>query len=51
MKAEEREIRRECSNHMIVLGERHLKRIVSSYVRYWSAPRTLDQCYVRFSSI
>ena len=33
-------IRRECSNHMIVLGERHLRRIISSYVRYYNQTRT-----------
>lgn len=33
-------IRRECSNHIIVLGERHLRRILSSYVRYYNETRT-----------
>ncbi len=33
-------IRRECSNHMILLGERHLRRIISSYVRYYNQTRT-----------
>jgi hypothetical protein len=33
-------IRRECLNHVIVLGERHLKRILSSYVRYYHSART-----------
>jgi transposase InsO family protein len=33
-------IRRECSNHIIVLGERHLRRIISSYVRYYNKTRT-----------
>jgi len=33
-------IRRECLDHMIVLGERHLKRILSSYVDYYHSART-----------
>jgi transposase InsO family protein len=33
-------IRRECSNHMILLGERHLRRIISSYVRYYNQTPT-----------
>ncbi len=33
-------IRRECSNHIIVLGKHHLRRIVSSYVRYYNNTRT-----------
>ncbi len=33
-------IRRECLDHMIVLGERHLKRILSSYVDYYQSSRT-----------
>lgn len=33
-------IRRECANHMIVLGEHHLRRIISSYVRYYNQTRT-----------
>ena len=33
-------IRRECSDHMIVLGERHLRRIISSYVRCYNQTRT-----------
>jgi transposase InsO family protein len=33
-------IRRECLNRMVVLGERHLKRILSSYVDYYNATRT-----------
>ena len=33
-------IRRECSDHIIVLGERHLRRILSSYVRYYNETRT-----------
>ena len=34
-------IRRECLDHVIVLGERHLKRILSSYVDYYDGTRTL----------
>ena len=33
-------IRRECLNHMIVLGERHLRRILRSYVDYYYSTRT-----------
>ena len=33
-------IRRECSDHVIVPGERHLKRILSSYVGYYNRTRT-----------
>jgi len=33
-------IRRECLDHMIILGERHLKRILSSYVDYYHSART-----------
>ncbi len=33
-------IRRECLDHVIVLGPRHLKRIVSEYVNYYNGVRT-----------
>jgi putative transposase len=33
-------IRRECLNHMIILGERHLRRILRSYVDYYNGTRT-----------
>ena len=33
-------IRRECLDHVIILGERDLKRILSSYVRYYHSART-----------
>jgi len=33
-------IRRECLNHMIVLGEAHLKRILTSYFDYYHHART-----------
>lgn len=33
-------IRRECLDHMIVLGERHLRRILASYVDYYHGART-----------
>ncbi len=39
-------IRRECLNHVIILGERHLRRILRSYVEYYNRSRThysLDQ--------
>ena len=35
-----RSIRRECLDHTIILGERHLKRILSSYVDYYNGTRT-----------
>jgi transposase InsO family protein len=33
-------IRRECLDHVITFGERHLKRILSSYVDYYNGTRT-----------
>ncbi len=33
-------IRRECLDHMIVLNEQHLRRLISSYLRYYHAART-----------
>jgi transposase InsO family protein len=33
-------IRRECLDHVIVLGEFHLKRILSSYADYYNGGRT-----------
>ena len=33
-------IRRECLDHIIILGERHLKRVLSSYVTYYHGART-----------
>jgi transposase InsO family protein len=33
-------IRRECLNHVIVFNERHLNRILSSYVNYYNETRT-----------
>ena len=33
-------LRRECLDHVIVLGEAHLRRIVRSYVRYYHGART-----------
>jgi transposase InsO family protein len=33
-------IRRECLDHIIVLGEVHLRRILKSYARYYSETRT-----------
>jgi putative transposase len=33
-------IRRECLDHMIVLGERHLRRILSAYLVYYHGART-----------
>jgi putative transposase len=33
-------IRRECVNHIIVLGARHLKRVLSSYLDYSNGART-----------
>jgi hypothetical protein len=33
-------IRRECLDHIIVLGEAHLRRILKSYPRYYNETRT-----------
>jgi hypothetical protein len=33
-------VRRECTDQMIVLGERHLRRIVSLYAGYYNEART-----------
>jgi transposase InsO family protein len=33
-------IRRECVDHVIVLGEAHLRRILKSYARYYNGTRT-----------
>ena len=33
-------IRRECVDHIIVLGEAHLRRILQSYARYYNETRT-----------
>ena len=33
-------IRRECLDHVIVLNERHLKRILNSYLDYYHEDRT-----------
>ena len=33
-------LRRECLDHMIILGERHLKHILSDYVDYYNTERT-----------
>ena len=33
-------IRRECLDHVIVLGDRHLRRILQSYVEYYHSSRT-----------
>ena len=33
-------IRRECLDHVLVLGERHLRRILTRYLRYYQQART-----------
>jgi transposase InsO family protein len=33
-------IRRECVDHIIVLGEAHLRRILKSYAKYYNSVRT-----------
>ena len=33
-------IRRECLNHVLVLGESHLRRILATYFRYYHGART-----------
>ena len=40
-------MRREALDHIIVLGERHLRSVLSEYVRYFNTMRPhqgLDQC-------
>ena len=37
-------IRRECLNHMIVLNEGHLKRILASYLEYGTAAAPTCRC-------
>jgi transposase InsO family protein len=33
-------IRRECLDHVVVLGERHLRHVLSCYMEYYNATRT-----------
>ena len=33
-------IRRECVDHIVVLGETHLRRVLKSYARYYNEMRT-----------
>src|SRR5688572_11343798 len=33
-------VRRECLNHVIVIGERHLRRLLSAYLLYYHGART-----------
>jgi len=33
-------IRRECLDHVVILGERHLKYILSKYIQYYNGTRT-----------
>src|SRR5262245_37731667 len=33
-------IRRECLDHVVVIGERHLQRVLSTYVAYYNTTRT-----------
>ena len=32
-------LRRECLDHLLILGERHLRRVVQEYVRYFNQLR------------
>ena len=32
-------LRRECLDHLLILGERHLRRILAEYARHYSEPR------------
>jgi hypothetical protein len=43
-------IRRECLNHVIVLGEAHLRRILQSYADYYRTHRSLDKDALRVPS-
>lgn len=33
-------LRRECLNHMLIVGEAHLRRVLSSYTTYYNRSRT-----------
>jgi hypothetical protein len=33
-------IRRECTDHIVVLGERHLRHVLMSYMNYYNDART-----------
>lgn len=33
-------IRRECLNHMLIIGARHLQRVLASYAAYYNQART-----------
>ena len=33
-------IRRDCLDHIIVMGEKHLRQVVKSYANYYNATRT-----------
>ena len=33
-------IRRECLDHVLVLGERHLRRVLAAYITYYHGSRT-----------
>jgi putative transposase len=33
-------IRRDCLNHVVVLGERHLRRVLTGYLAYYHGSRT-----------
>jgi transposase InsO family protein len=35
-------IRRECTDHIVVLGEQHLRHILLSYLNYYNTLRTLS---------
>src|SRR3989454_9647235 len=37
-------IRRECLDHVVVIGERHLREILSKYVDYYNGTRTHFRC-------
>src|SRR5438552_4170715 len=36
-------IRRECVDHIVVLGEMHLRRVLKSYARYYNETRRIDR--------
>jgi len=42
--------RRECLDHVVVIGERHLREILSKYVDYYNGTRTLEPRSVRTPS-
>ena len=43
-------IRRECVDHIVVLGEMHLRRVLKSYARYYSSGIQILVCWSRLAN-